>query len=414
MNKIATLLLLFVISLFATGEIYYENQNIEASIVTSKTIYDVDEQIDATVNNMLGNYQDWIGVYPAGSSNDWGNVLSWDWTNGIEEGTISLDGVGAGDYEVRAFFSNSFNLAASTQIKVNGIQADAEISTSKYSYDAGESIEVNVDNMLGHNEDWVGIYPQGASNDWGNVLSWSWTNGIKEGTLSLAGVGAGDYEVRAFFSNSFNLEASTQIKVEDVSRAPKLYENAENGLSSGWSKVLGYHNVKRQRGGYKSSYSVKLTTHWTSRTYNSSEYMLELNNISQKVLQLDVGGVGRAGGTVGGIHANKQKGAMPHYFIGVRVMTRDGERSMIWDSWFNHADLPGGRVDYGNGFIELAYPSPIELVRGFGFGSINKWEQFRVDLEEHLKRYEPNNTITSVLSLRASGGFLDNIKLSSN
>ncbi len=414
MNKIATLLLFFTISLFATNETYIANQDIETSIVTSKTTYDVDEQIDATVNNMLGNYQDWIGIYPAGSSNDWGNVLSWGWTNGIENGTISLDGVGVGDYEVRAFFSNSFNLEATTQIKVDGIQADAQISTSKYSYDSGESIEISVDNMSGHHEDWVGIYPSGASNGWGNVLSWSWTNGIEEGTLSLSGLGAGDYEVRAFFSNSFNLEASTEIKVEDADIADTLYEDAENGLSPNWAKVLGNYNPIRQKGGYQSSYSVKLTTHWVNKTYNSTEYMLTLNNISQKVLQLDVGGVGKAGGRVGGIHSNNAKGSMPHYFIGVRVMTRDGERSMIWDSWFNHANLPGGRADYGNGFIELAYPSPIELVRGYGFGSINKWEQFKVDLEEHLKRYEPNNTITSVLSFRASGGYLDNIKLLSN
>ncbi len=402
MNRIATLLLVFTISLYS------------ASINTSKTVYEVNEQINVTVDNMLGNHQDWVGIYPSGASNDWGNVLSWSWTYGIENGAISLDGIGVGNYEVRAFFSNSFNLEASTHISINGIQADAQISTSKYLYGSAESIEVSVDNMSGHYEDWVGIYPIGASNDWGNVLSWSWTNGIEEGTLSLSGLGAGNYEVRAFFSNSFNLEASTQIKVENVDMADTLYEDAENGLSSKWAKVLGNYNPIRQKGGYRSSYSVKLTTHWINKTYNSTEYMLTLNNVSQKVLQLDVGGVGRAGGNVGGRHANKEKGAMPHYFIGVRVMTRDGERSMIWDSWFNHANLPGGRAEYGNGFIELAYPSPIELVRGFGYDSINKWNHFKVDLEKHLKKYEPNNSITSVLSFRASGGFLDNIKLSSN
>ncbi len=409
MNKIIALLTLFVISVFATGG------SIEASIVTSKTVYEVDEKIEVTVNDMLGDGEDWIGIYPLGSSNDWGNVLSWSWTNGIKEGTLSLSGLQAGEYEVRAFFSNSFNLEASVEISVNKepqIQ-EAQISTSKYSYNAGESIKVTVNDMLGNGEDWVGIYPFGSSNDWGNVLSWSWTNGIKEGSLNLSGLQAGEYEVRAFFSNSFNLEASTKIEIEDVDIADTLYEDAENGLSSNWAVVLGNHNPKRQKKGYKSRYSVKLTTHWINKIYNSTEYMLLLNNSSQKVLELDVGGVGKAGGKVGGIHSNDKRGSMPHYFVGVKVMTRDGERSMIWDSWFKHANLPGGRVDWGNGFIELTYPSPIELVRGHGFASINKWEHFKVDLEEHLKRYEPNNTITSVLSFKASGGYLDNIKLSS-
>jgi hypothetical protein len=405
-----------VVSLFATGG-GYDDQDIEASISASKTVYEVNEKIEVTVNDMLGNGEDWVGIYPFGSSNDWGNVLSWSWTSGIKDGTLSLDGIGAGEYEVRAFFSNSFNLEASVKISVNKQQQfqDAQINTSKYSYNVGESVGVTVGNMLGNYEDWVGIYPLGSSNDWGNVLSWSWTNGIKDGTLSLAGLKAGEYEVRAFFSNSFNLEVSTKIVVTrgDVDIADTLYEDAENGLSSNWSTVLGNYNPKRQRKGYKSGYSVKLTTHWINRTKNSTEYMLLLNNTSQKVLELDVGGVGRAGGRVGGIHSDAKLGSMPHYFVGVKVMTRDGERSMIWDSWFNHADLPGGKIDYGNGFIELAYQSPIELVRGFRYAPINKWEHFKVDLEKHLKQYEPNNTIVSVLSFKASGGYLDNIKLSS-
>ncbi len=415
MNKIITLLTLLAISLFATGGGYYDDRNIETSISTSKAVYEVDEKIEVIVNDMLGDGEDWVGIYPFGSSNDWGNVLSWSWTNGIKDGTLNLAGLQAGEYEVRAFFSNSFDLEASVKISVNKQQQieDAQIVTSKYSYDKGENIKVTVSHMLGDGEDWVGIYPFGSSNDWGNVLSWSWTNGIKDGTLNLAGLQAGEYEVRAFFSNSFNLEASTKIVVEDVDIADTLYEDAEDGLSSNWFTVLGNYNPKRQTGGYKSKYSVKLTTHWINEIYNSTEYMLLINNTNQKVLELDIGGVGKAGGKVGGIHANNGLGSMPHYFIGIRVMTRDGERSMIWDSWFNHADLSGGRVDYGNGFIELAYPSPIELVRGFGYESINKWEHFKVDLEEHLKRYEPNNTITSVLSFRASGGYLDNIKLSS-
>lgn len=402
-TKIITLLLFASVSLFAT------------SVNTSKLVYNPNEPIKVTVSDMSGNYQDWIGIYPANASNAWGNVLSWRWSGGIRDGKITLDTLPIGNYEARAFFNNSFNLEASYAFSVQG-NLNTDITTSKESYNSNEPIKVTINGMLGNYEDWVGIYPANASNAWGNVLSWRWSGGIKDGTITLDTLPAGSYEARAFFSNSFNLESSYAFSVKNGYTPPTIYENAENGISAKWSKVAGNYTPKRVRKGYNSRYCVKLMPQWISKTKNISVYRLETNNASQRILELDAGGAGREGGRLSpGRHGSKPAGWMPHYFVGAIVMTRDGKRSMIWDSYFNHENMSAFRADYGNGFIELAYPSPVELVRGWDYEpNINKWNHFKVDLEASLKLLEPNNTIISVIAFHASGGYLDNIKLSSN
>jgi hypothetical protein len=390
MKKHILIFLLTTISLFA------------ATISTSKPTYKAGETIIVNLTDMLGDDEDWVGIYPAGSSNDWGNVLSWDWTGGINAGNVSLSSVPAGDYEARAFFANSFHTEAKVSFKVEDQgEVETTISTSKTEYDVGEQIKVTVENMLGNDEDWIGIYPAGSSNDWKNVIVWDWTGGIKSGNITLPSIPAGDYEARAFFANSFHTEAKIAFKVKAAVLETTLYEDAENGLSDKWRKVLGKYQPAIQDPGFESPHCVKLRTQWIQKNgywQNLSEYWLDINNANQKVLEMDVGGVGEK---------------MPHFFIGVRVATRLGDRSMIWDSFFAHENVDPFRADYGNGSIELCYPSPVELVRGWFGADVYMWNHFRVDLEESLKLLEPTNSILYIKALTFSGGFLDNIKLSS-
>jgi len=396
LNKFILLLLVTTISVFAVG------------VDTAKYENASGESIKVKLSASAGNDNDWVGIYPAGSSNDWENVVSWSFTNGIVDGNLLLDGVSAGNYDVRLFFSNSFHLEAKVEIKViGGGNGKVSISTSKDTYKVAESIDVTFSNMSGDGEDWIGIYPAGASNDWDNIVSWAWTNGVVSSTLSLDGVPAGNYEVRAFFSNSFKVEASTAFNVsgENIPHPGRtVYENANNALSDNWDTVLGNYNPIKIDG------AVKLTTHWLDNQTNLTEYWLYINAYHTK-LSLDVGGVGSAGGHVGGIHDDSPAGYMPHYFVGVYVDTTYGERSMIWDSWLNHNNWGASIDDYGNGNIELTFPSPVELVTGFGYTSINSWRHFNVNLQKSLESLEPGNSIISIMAFTASGGYLDNITL---
>ncbi|MCH9814588.1 MAG: hypothetical protein K0U47_11680 [Epsilonproteobacteria bacterium] len=59
------------------------------------------------------------------------------------------------------------------------------------------------------NDDWVGVYPYGTSNDGGNVLSWAWVNGENtKGIVEIGGVAQpGYYSVRVFNNNEVGDEA---------------------------------------------------------------------------------------------------------------------------------------------------------------------------------------------------------------
>jgi len=377
-----------------------------AYVDTPKYTFNGGEQITVTFEDMSGDAEDWIGIYPVGTPNDWDSKVDWAWTNGAASGTLTFNSLPNGDYEARAFYANSFNEESTTQFIVRGDGGgggETSINTSKSTYDAGEQISVTVSGMQGDNEDWVGIYPVGSSNEWINVVSWAWTNGITEGTVSLTGVPAGDYEARAFFANSFNTAAMSAFNVVGIqNQDPILLENAENGISSNWERVLGNYDARLQNNGYQSSHCVKLTTQWRhiggANYENSSEYKLKLDAQStHKVLEMDLGGAGPR---------------MPHYFIGVQVMTTQGERSMIWDSFFEHHNVAAFISDYGNGNIELAYPSPVEQVRGWGFADVNVWNHFSVNIENYLQQLEPNNHVLYIDRIKFSGGFLDNITLS--
>ncbi len=386
MKKYLLIWLLMTLSLFA------------ATIQTTQQQYTPLEAVSVTVSGMLGDQEDWVGIYPKDATNDWDNVVSWRWTGGIKNGTVTLDTLPDGEYEARAFFKNSFHTEARASFSVKG-DLGAAVTTLKEEYKPQESIRVKISHALGNSEDWVGIYPKGATNDWDNVIDWRWTGGIKNGTLTLDGLPAGEYDVRLFFRNSFHTEASHLFDVK-APQPPKpvVYEDGEGALAN-WIVEEGDQHPVKKTPGFNSAHCVKFPTYWSRRSgtwHNYAEYRLYIKETTNTIFELDVGGVGEK---------------MPHYYVGVLVKTKNGDRRMFWDSWYNHQNAGPERFDYGDTVL-LFYPSPIELVRGWDLADVDLWEHFRVDLNEQLHLLEPDNDVVAVTAIDVSGGFLDNITLS--
>jgi len=258
------------------------------SITAQKDTFLVDEPLTFAATDMSGDSTDWIGVYPVGASNAWENVRSWKWTRWRSpktSGTLTIHGLPAGEYEVRAFFHNSYIVEAIDTFTVApDVQNNpVNISTNKEVYAPNESITITLSNMLGDSQDWIGIYPVGSSNSWSNVRSWKWTGGIVNGTITLPGVAAGEYEARAFYENSYHLETIDTFTVEanndgnDDGKA-KIFiigdstvHNTSQG-EMGWGSKLGtYMNYaenasNRARSGASSkSYKYESSSHhdWT-------------------------------------------------------------------------------------------------------------------------------------------------------
>ena len=185
-----------------------------ATVNTTKNPYNTNENIVVNFTEMLGHNDDWIAIYPAGSTNAWGNVLRWNWTTDISSGQLTFSKLPAGNYEVRAFYNNSFTVEATKAFSVGDAGGATTVMTSKNSYLPNESIVANFTNMSGNNKDWIGIYPAGSSSAWGNMIQWSWIAGELAGNRTFNPLPVGNYEVRVFFNNSLNAEASHPFVVE--------------------------------------------------------------------------------------------------------------------------------------------------------------------------------------------------------
>jgi len=182
-----------------------------------------------------------------------------------------------------------------------------------------------------------------------------------------------------------------------------LYEDAENTLSSDWHTVSGNAYPYRISAYNGSDSCVNLPVTWYKDSHgdwkNPHEYYLTLNNHnSEHILELDVGGTGMV---------------IPHYLLGVTLDTKYGKRTLAWDSFYNHSNITPSYTEHTNNSVTMVFPSPVELVRGFDYEKPTTWLHFKVDIEEYLHQFEPDNVILSIERFIATGGNLDNIKLSS-
>lgn len=181
-----------------------------------------------------------------------------------------------------------------------------------------------------------------------------------------------------------------------------LYEDAENTLSSDWHTVSGDkypHRIKAHNG---SNYCVNLPVAWykddNDNWYNPHEYYLTIDNNEVSILELDIGGTGMT---------------IPHYLLGVTLDTEYGKRTLAWDSFYNHSNINPNYTEHANGSVTMVFPSPVELVRGYGYEETTTWSHFKVDIAAYLHQFEPKNVLLSVERFIATGGNLDNIKFSS-
>lgn len=185
-------------------------------LTLDKDSYLPTDNIEVSYTGMLGGADDWLGVYKKSDNNDWENVRAWSWSDGQANGAISLayENLPQGDYEVRAFFNNSFDLEKAVSFTV---ESGVQLTLDNQVYPTSGTLHVSYTGMLGGSADWLGIYKKGDNNDWGNVKAWSWSDGQVNGAVSLDYVNlpAGQYELRVFFNNSFKHEQVASFVVND-------------------------------------------------------------------------------------------------------------------------------------------------------------------------------------------------------
>ena len=388
-------------TLFLT--LLFANSLSAANVTTSKAVYTADEQVKVHFANMTAQNQDWIGIYPEGTNNDWGNVIGWKWTDDKENGDVMF-GNGAlpvGKFEVRAFYNNSFHTEATSKFEVKNAAVPATITTDKAVYATDEQIHVHFANMTAKHQDWVGIYAEGTNNDWGNVVAWRWTNDTTNGDLNFNALPEGAYEVRAFYNNSFHTEATKKFKVEEEDVGPDhilFYDAEDGGHLNQWIRYAGDKPAQIINTGAQGSAHAFRAPRWGGYYFNFGTPAKKL-----KFLNLDT-----------------RIGAASHVGnFGVLVKTSKGNRRIIFSSYMNHpgndfSGLPPEEWQKpflsSNGY-QHNHPGPTDYYLATRNGD---FIHYKINIEEKLQVLEPGIKLLSIMLFTTAGGDFDNIALSAN
>jgi len=282
---------------------------------------------------------------------------------------------------------------------------EIELNSSKESYFSDENISISFKNVDTRRDAWIVISSENNSTyKHKNILFREDINHSKEGEIFFGSLDVGVYQSELFYEESLKSEANSSFRVLS---AGTLYEDAEDTISKNWRVISGDYTPIRVKGGFnKSKGALVLPPEWIDNYTNLAEYHLDMNNSKEKILEVDMGGLSnyRLPNLV-------DRGYIQHYSIGVYVDTFYGKRALLWDSFFTH----GGVEPFTTDHFWLNYPSPVEHVRGYeevGGLPIDKWVHFRVNVDSELQKLEPNNRILTIETFFATGGFLDNLKLS--
>lgn len=396
----------------------------EPSIETSKMVYTHLENIVANFDNASDQASNWMGIYPAASNNDWENVVVWSWLSRESSGSIEFQPLPIGEYEVRLFFNNSFELEAKYAFSVQGPEPEVPtIQTRKESYDPYELIHVDFEHLRGVQGDWIGLFEVGANNDKASAIDWKETGVLLNGERSFNGLTAGNYEARLFFGNQVEKVVAFTVNNQAVERV--LYDDFEDGIDPRWTKHFGRDMVLLNVGAIDQAVGhtgrqVQVAGQHSLRTYNSdglpqsSGYLFDFESPEKKFKFLNI---------------DMKIGVSSHRFaFGVKVKTKFGDRRIEFASWLNHT-LPSGqqiiRGPYGNvleghrqAFTQdnylFVHPAPSDYYVGTSSigGGQNMFVNYKINIEEILRVMEPDNELYEITLFTTSGGDYDNLALS--
>jgi len=143
----------------------------------------------------LPNPKDWIGIYKAGDSNDWDNVISWRMAGNVvgkHSWVIEDYPLNAGDYEIRYFLNNSFTTHYTLNYHVEsrdipqreGVALNIEPYTNA---DGDYSVHINLQDASQNPKNWIGFFKDGQKYQFKNILKWTYnTLGEENGVIDLS------------------------------------------------------------------------------------------------------------------------------------------------------------------------------------------------------------------------------------
>lgn len=135
--------------------------------------------------------------------------------------------------------------------------SNVDIVTNKNIYMVGEHVEVSFSGLDSNGSDWIGIYESGALNE--DYLYWLYTDGtqdhgniyLESGNINFSPIslGSGEYEIRLFYNDNYELIFSSPFTIDDSCMEIPLsnFEDSFNVMTfnTWYSAQYGYGGLDR-------------------------------------------------------------------------------------------------------------------------------------------------------------------------
>ena len=188
------------------------------TLTTDKTEYSVGTPILINYTNGPQLAKDWIGIYRMGVNPGSGvTATSWQYVTTVADAK-SFTGLPKGYYYAEYYLQDGFNpIGNKVFFKVGAVVT--ELWINKPVYDLGEQITASWTDAPGIVKDWLGIYHDGDNPNEKPLVSYTYFEGLSEGTKNIAATELptvkGKYFLVMFTNDSYN-EVSNRVSFEVI------------------------------------------------------------------------------------------------------------------------------------------------------------------------------------------------------
>lgn len=167
------------------------------------------QRISVHFGNLPTSGSPWIGISPAGSEST--RYLSYVYTGTQPEGSVELEGVAPGSYEIRAYRDSGYTVIATSTLVVGGLTPSG-LPAALHVVPTRSNQEIDVEYANLPSTAWIVVSVPGSAAD--SYFRYQYaTEGT--GTVHMEGVAAGRYEVRAWADASQTVIATAELLVAD-------------------------------------------------------------------------------------------------------------------------------------------------------------------------------------------------------
>lgn len=186
-------------------------------LTTDQEMYEEGADVTIGFENAPNFTNDWIGIYKVGHTPGDQTSTQWEYVTSTE-GSFAFSGLAKGYYFAEYYLQDGYNSIGNKVFFQVGDEI-TQLSINKSIYNLNENIIATWSDGPGIVKDWLGIYHEGDNPNVDPLISYTYFEGIPEGSTIIEGealpVEEGNYFIVMFTNDSYN-EVSNRVEFQVV------------------------------------------------------------------------------------------------------------------------------------------------------------------------------------------------------